>query len=87
MMVLNDRIPLTGNQTILIEGVFMLYCENCRKENKYPMSVIGSYGQCQMCGGVDFCNDVPHRHLPTKTPIEELKAYPGIGIRIERLPV
>ena len=43
----------------------MFYCDECRKKNNWPDSVLfKSYGPCEMCGKPAICNDVPSSKLP-----------------------
>jgi len=46
----------------------MFYCEKCRKKNKWPKSVSGSRGRCEMCGKTADCYDTPSSALPDPKP-------------------
>lgn len=48
----------------------MFYCDKCRIENKYPESIMVSYGRCEMCGDTAECNDMPSAYLPKDSPKE-----------------
>lgn len=42
----------------------MFFCEECRKARRWPQSLGGSYGRCEICGNEDSCYDVPSKFLP-----------------------
>ena len=41
----------------------MFYCNNCRVKNNWPESIVGSYGKCEVCDTIDYCNDFPSTKL------------------------
>lgn len=47
----------------------MFYCDKCKEKNNYPESLVKSYGQCELCGKTEECNDVPSNRLPK--PVDE----------------
>ena len=42
----------------------MLYCESCRVRERWPKTVVRSYGPCDLCGEVQDCYDAPSHLLP-----------------------
>lgn len=36
----------------------MFYCDNCAKENGYPIGIGKSYGKCELCGALNDCSDI-----------------------------
>jgi len=45
----------------------MFYCDKCRVKNKYPESMVFSYGACEICGNdKGKCHDYPTKLLPLK---------------------
>lgn len=42
----------------------MFYCDYCAGKNDWPISLMRSYGQCEVCRQAEPCNDVPSRLLP-----------------------
>lgn len=49
----------------------MFYCEACRKERKWPGSLVQSYGPCEVCHQKAQCYDTPSSHLPVPAHIED----------------
>ena len=41
----------------------MFYCDNCQIKNKYPESIMQSYGNCEICGELGACHDVQSKLL------------------------
>lgn len=56
----------------------MFYCEECRKENKYPESFTTSMGRCEICKTSKYCHDVPSSSLPKpkETVLDVIKGIP-----------
>lgn len=54
----------------------MFFCEPCRKENQWPESIAMSHGECEICGNVADCNDVPSSVLTRWPAIEQFLADP-----------
>lgn len=50
----------------------MFFCEECRKARDYPESMVKSYGECELCGKIGSCYDVPSKFL---TPKKEVDLY------------
>ena len=42
----------------------MFYCDNCAKKKKWPKTEDKSYGQCEICHKIIWCNDKPSKELP-----------------------
>lgn len=42
----------------------MFFCDPCADKNHWPVSLVTSYGQCEVCRKAAPCNDVPSRLLP-----------------------
>ncbi len=59
----------------------MFYCDSCRQENQWPESFVGSYGPCEVCGNVTFCNDRSSDQLP---PARITKVDPATGAYINK---
>ena len=53
----------------------MFFCAKCAKKNNWPTSYLGSYGPCEVCRAVCYCNDIPSRNLkwPKQPTIVTLK--------------
>lgn len=42
----------------------MFFCDPCAEKHGWPVSMMTSYGQCEICRKAAACNDVPSRLLP-----------------------
>lgn len=42
----------------------MFYCDDCKKKNDWPSSVVVSRGKCEVCGVETICNSTPSKYLP-----------------------
>lgn len=42
----------------------MFYCDPCARHNAWPRTPYKSHGQCEMCGDLAVCNDMPSDMLP-----------------------
>lgn len=56
----------------------MFYCETCKEKNKYPESIMVSYGRCEICGETAECYDMPSAYLPKKDSPKEPEDYPEV---------
>jgi len=63
----------------------MFYCESCRVTREWPKSFSMSFGNCEICGAVGSCYDVPSSKLPMpKNEEEVLDALRVIGLLQEK---
>ena len=44
----------------------MFYCNKCAKERGWQISLVKSFGNCDICGVQSECNDTPSKYLPIK---------------------
>lgn len=42
----------------------MFYCDTCARKNRWPMTLIASFGNCEACGVRTHCNSCPSSQLP-----------------------
>lgn len=48
----------------------MFYCLSCKEQGNWSSSTARAYGQCDACGDMDLCEDVPSPLDPTPNPAE-----------------
>lgn len=47
----------------------MFYCDPCRKARQWPISFSLSSGNCEVCGDLAHCYDVPSGYLSIPVPV------------------
>lgn len=48
----------------------MFYCDECHQKYSWFDTIMKSFGPCECCGWIRYCNDCPSSLLP-ETPQEE----------------